>query len=160
MTEFVHFTVDGDRLALPLEEVREIARISRMTPVPRSPAAIRGLANIRGRVVTLLDAEVLYGLRPPEGAALEASGQAVVFAAPRDHLALFTRSRVDIGRGQEADLPPETPGASPAAAPGRGSRAPLGRLVLFGDGVVHLIPTGDLQAHCEDQVLERYRRRV
>jgi chemotaxis signal transduction protein len=160
MTEFVHFTVDGDRLALILEEVREIAQVSRATPVPRSPASIRGLANIRGRVVTLLDAEVLYGLRPPEGAAFEAPGQAVVFAAPRDHLALFTRSRVDIGRGQEADLPAEAPVASTAAAPSERPRAPLGRLVLFGNGVVHLIPTEDLAAHCEDQVFERYRRRV
>ncbi len=148
---FVHFDVEGDRLGVPLDDVREISRVTRVTPVPRSPACILGVANIRGRVVTLLDADRLYGSEPggpPEG-------HAVVLGPPREHLALFTRSRVDIGKGRDSD------GAQAPAAPAGAerARAPLEGLVLMNGALVHLIPPAGLEAHCEALVLERYRRR-
>jgi len=153
---FVHFELGGDRLALPLSDVREVARVLRHTPVPRAPAHIRGVANIRGRVVTLLDADVLYSAPGGAAAGREDPGQAVVFASPRDHLALFVRSRVQIGRGQEA----EVEGGARGPAPGDGSAPPAGRVVRFEDGIVQMISAADLAAHCEAKVLERYRRRA
>jgi len=151
---FVHFEAGGDRLGLPLDEVKEISRVTRVTPVPRSPGCILGVANIRGRVVTLLDMECLYG--PGPGGPPE--GHAVVLAAPREHLALFTRSRVDIGKGRE----PEG-GAQPAGTATGGAgppRAPLEGLVIMKDHIVHMIPPAALEAHCEALILERYRRRA
>ena len=160
-TTFVHFTVDGDRLAVSLEEIREVARVTQITPVPRSPSIIRGLANIRGRVVTLLDADVIYA-RSARGAGAARSaapggdgGHAVVFSGPRDHLALFTRSRVDLGRGEEASVGGEPAGGSP---PDPGA-PPMGPLLTFGEDVVRLLPAAGIAAHCGARILERYRRR-
>lgn len=149
---FVHFEVEGDRLGLSLEDVTEIATVARITPVPRSPDFVVGLANIRGRVVTLLDAGVLFGAAEPLGA--EGAGQAVVLAAPREHLALFTRSKVDIGRGRESSSP------ASGKAPEREGRPPLEGLVVMDNAVVRLIPPQGLQVHCESRVMERYRRRA
>lgn len=150
---FVHFEAGGHRLGIPLEEVAEIARIRRATPVPRAPEFVAGIANIRGRVVTLLDAERLFGTGdgspgPTAGAMIE--GYAAVLAPPRGHLALFTRSRLDIGRGHEAE------GAAGASAVG----APVEGLAIMDGVLVHLIPPAALHDHCETLVLERYRRRV
>jgi chemotaxis signal transduction protein len=145
----VHFEVSGDRLGLPIEAVREIARVTRVTPVPRSPLCVLGVANIRGRVVTLLDAEWLYG-----GAPGPPEGHAVVLAPPREHLALFTRARVDIGRGRAAEAPPP-PAPSPAGRP-----SPLEGLVVMNGLIVHMVPPAALEAHCEALILERYRRRA
>lgn len=147
---FVHFEVGGDRLGVPIEEVREVARVTRVTPVPRSPGCVLGVANIRGRVVTLLDAESLYGGAPGG----PAEGHAVVCASPREHMALFTRARVDIGRGHEA----APAGQVPAGGPHGG--APLDGLVQMNGMLVHMIPLADLAGHCEALILERYRRRV
>jgi len=155
-TTFVHFELGEDRLALELADVREVARVTRYTPVPRAPALVRGVANIRGRVVTLLDAEVLYGGPEGERAPGPQAGQAVVLAPPRDHLALFVRSRVQIGRGQEA----EVEGGPRGRVPADGSGAPAGRVVRFEQGIVQMIPAAGLAAHCEAKLLERYRRRA
>jgi chemotaxis signal transduction protein len=151
---FVHFEIGGDRLAVLLDEIREVARVSKVTPVPRADASVRGVANIRGRVVTLLDLDVLYarpgGAAPPR----EGTGHAVVLAPPRDNLALFTRSRVDIGRGEESTIAGE---ARQGAADPRS--APLGPLLSFRGDVVHLLPTAELAAACEARVLSRFRHR-
>jgi len=156
---FVHFEIGGGRLAVLLDEIREVARVSKVTPVPRAASAVRGVANIRGRVVTLLDLDVLYA-RPHESAPLrEGPGHAMVLAAPRDNLALFTRSRVDIGRGEESTIAGEAGPGAAARAPSDPRAAPLGPLVSFRGDVVHLLPTAALAAHCEARVLSRFRHR-
>jgi chemotaxis signal transduction protein len=47
----------GRTLALPLEDVRGVARAVPLVPIPGAPAAVAGLANIRGTLVTVLDLE-------------------------------------------------------------------------------------------------------
>ncbi len=155
---FVHFRVDGDTLAVSLGEIREVARVSRVTPVPRAPAMLRGVANIRGRIVTLIDLDVLYA-REPSAAPRGGVGHAVVLAAPRENLALFTRSRVDIGRGEETEVAGAPPPEAASRASGDLSRPPLGALLKFRGELVHLLPTAELAAHCEARVLERFRQR-
>jgi hypothetical protein len=147
---FVHFEAAGDRIGLCLEHVSEIARISRVTPVPRAPDPVLGLANIRGRVVTLLDAERLFG---GSAAPAEGGGHAVVLAAPRDHLAVFTRASVDIGKGRESE-------GGAAADLKRDPAVPVEALAVMGEEVVRLYPPSAIERHCESQVMERYRRRA
>lgn len=50
----------GRLCAMPVEMVREVIRPRAITPVPGAPAVARGLVNVRGMVVTVLDlAEVM-----------------------------------------------------------------------------------------------------
>jgi purine-binding chemotaxis protein CheW len=53
----------GDRLfGLDLMTIREINRILDITPVPHARDHIRGLINLRGQIVTILDLGVRLGL--------------------------------------------------------------------------------------------------
>jgi purine-binding chemotaxis protein CheW len=53
----------GDRLfGLDLMMIREINRILDITPVPHARRHIRGLINLRGQIVTILDLGVRLGL--------------------------------------------------------------------------------------------------
>ncbi len=55
----------GDRLfGLDILVVREINRILDITSVPHAEAHIRGLINLRGQIVTILDLGVKLGLEP------------------------------------------------------------------------------------------------
>jgi purine-binding chemotaxis protein CheW len=57
----------GDRLlGLPIEVVREILRVEDITPVPDAPAGIRGVINLRGEVVTIVDLRIVLGLDEAE----------------------------------------------------------------------------------------------
>lgn len=57
------FTLQGEDYALALTEIREIIPTPDITPVPNMAAAMKGVANLRGRVVTVLDLETHFGLK-------------------------------------------------------------------------------------------------
>jgi len=42
-------------LAVAIEHVREILQVARLTPLPRTPAFVRGVMNLRGAVVPVID---------------------------------------------------------------------------------------------------------
>lgn len=56
----------GIRCAAPLDALSEVVPAGALTPIPGADAAICGLANVRGRVVTVVDGRVLVGA-PPAG---------------------------------------------------------------------------------------------
>jgi purine-binding chemotaxis protein CheW len=55
------FRLHQDTYALPLLRVREIIRFEGTTRVPRVPACIRGVVNLRGNVVPVVDLAVWLG---------------------------------------------------------------------------------------------------
>jgi purine-binding chemotaxis protein CheW len=64
MSQYATFLL-GDRLfGLDLMMIREINRILDITPVPHAKPHIRGLINLRGQIVTILDLGVRLGLEP------------------------------------------------------------------------------------------------
>ena len=71
--------------ALPMASVSEIREVQSPTPGPGAPPVVAGLAEIRGRVVTLFDLARVFSLDPgPDEGRL-----AVQFSGPRSHLALL-----------------------------------------------------------------------
>ena len=55
------FLLHEDTYALPLLRVREILRFEGATRIPRVPACIRGVVNMRGNVVPVVDLAVWLG---------------------------------------------------------------------------------------------------
>src|SRR5437870_13646015 len=60
--EILVFEVGGQRYGLPAAEVREILRAVAIVPLPRAPAIIEGIINIRGTVVPVLDLRTRFRL--------------------------------------------------------------------------------------------------
>jgi purine-binding chemotaxis protein CheW len=55
----------GDEIvAVGIEDVREILQIMRMTPLPRTPDFVRGVMNLRGAVVPVVDLSARLGRAP------------------------------------------------------------------------------------------------
>src|SRR2546425_3303242 len=44
-------------------KVREIIRMQKITPVPQMPAFVKGVINLRGRVIPIVDMRVKFGLK-------------------------------------------------------------------------------------------------
>jgi purine-binding chemotaxis protein CheW len=66
MSQYSTFRL-GDRMfGLDIVLIREINKILDITPVPHSLSHIRGLINLRGQIVTILDLGVRLGLPRPE----------------------------------------------------------------------------------------------
>ncbi len=53
--------VSGQRVAIPLEETREIIAARPLTRLPGAPVWVAGLVNLRGSVVTVIDLDARLG---------------------------------------------------------------------------------------------------
>ncbi len=70
MPRFLAFDIAGRRFALAAEVVREVTRAVTIAPLPRAPAIVEGVINVRGQVVPVLDVRSRFGL-PPQSLAPE-----------------------------------------------------------------------------------------
>ncbi len=62
LSRWVNFTVDDETYALNVLDVQEVLRDAEITPIPGAPDAIIGIINLRGNVVTVVDARIFFGL--------------------------------------------------------------------------------------------------
>jgi len=56
------FFLDQEEYGVDVKLVQEIIRVSEITPVPRAPEFIRGVINLRGRIIPVLDLKRKLGL--------------------------------------------------------------------------------------------------
>ncbi len=66
MERYCTFHVKGMTIGLDVGTVREVVRLSSITPVPLTAPEIRGLINLRGDIVTAIDLGVRFGFAPVE----------------------------------------------------------------------------------------------
>lgn len=52
----------GEAYGIAVLNVREIIRLQKITPVPQLPAHVRGVINLRGRVIPVLDLRIAFRL--------------------------------------------------------------------------------------------------
>jgi purine-binding chemotaxis protein CheW len=57
----VVFQVDERSYALPLEQVVEVIRMVAVTPVPDAPAWVKGVINLRGSLIPMIDLRPRFG---------------------------------------------------------------------------------------------------
>ncbi|HXK04359.1 MAG TPA: chemotaxis protein CheW [Verrucomicrobiae bacterium] len=62
------FLLAGTHYAIPIRHVLELDAMPRITTVPNVPGFVRGVTNLRGEIVVVLDLRVLLGLGPVESA--------------------------------------------------------------------------------------------
>ncbi len=69
--QLVTMTIDGQLYGIPILNVQDIVEPEQITPVPRSPSAIAGVLNLRGRIVTVLDLRKCLGDLSDDGPATQ-----------------------------------------------------------------------------------------
>lgn len=60
--QFLRFSVGADAYAVRIELVREILEVCQMTPLPLMPTFVRGVMNLRGAVVPVVDLAARLGM--------------------------------------------------------------------------------------------------
>ncbi|MGB1238007.1 MAG: chemotaxis protein CheW [Pseudomonadales bacterium] len=60
--QWATFKVNKELFAIDVMQVKEVLRYSEITPVPGSSSYIRGIINLRGNVVTVIDTRLLFNL--------------------------------------------------------------------------------------------------
>lgn len=60
--KYLTFVLGGESYAIPVLKVREIIRLTSITLVPQMPAFIRGVINLRGKIIPVMDLRRRFGL--------------------------------------------------------------------------------------------------
>jgi purine-binding chemotaxis protein CheW len=60
--QYLTFTLERELFALDIASVREVLELANITRVPRTPDFIRGVINLRGRAVPVVDLKLKFGL--------------------------------------------------------------------------------------------------
>ena len=90
---FVTFTVAGQMFGVPVIRVQDILTPDAIAPVPGSPKQVRGLINLRGRIVTVIDMRTHLSLPKAEAGQC---GMCVTVEARGDFYTLFVDSVGDV----------------------------------------------------------------
>ena len=64
--KFLTFTLGNELYGVPVLKVREIIRMVDITVVPQMPAYIKGVINLRGRIIPVVDLRTKFGLAGAE----------------------------------------------------------------------------------------------
>lgn len=62
--QYLIFTSNGESFAIDILPVREIIEFGQLTEVPMMPAMVRGVINLRGAVVPVIDLSARFGRGP------------------------------------------------------------------------------------------------
>jgi purine-binding chemotaxis protein CheW len=60
-TQYLTFLLGGEMYAIGILNIKEIIEYGQITEVPMMPAFIRGVINLRGRVVPVIDLQARFG---------------------------------------------------------------------------------------------------
>lgn len=61
MKQYLSFRLDGEQYAIKVTSIREVLDIPPITRVPRMPEYMRGVINLRGSVVPVVDLKKKFG---------------------------------------------------------------------------------------------------
>lgn len=108
--EIICFEVGDSLFGLPMNQVQEISRDVEVWPVPHAPREVKGLINLRGRVVTVMDvhSRLEIASTQPHG-----NGRNIIVRSEGELIALHVDRIVDTLTIARRDVKPAPKDASP-----------------------------------------------
>jgi purine-binding chemotaxis protein CheW len=64
--QLVVFNIGKEEFGVEIMRVQEIIRMTSITGIPQAPAYIRGIINLRGRIIVVLNLNVIMGMETKE----------------------------------------------------------------------------------------------
>jgi len=66
INSYLSFKLGDDEFAAHVSKVLNILEMIKITPVPRSPEYMKGVVNLRGAVLPIIDTRIKFGMTPTE----------------------------------------------------------------------------------------------
>jgi purine-binding chemotaxis protein CheW len=92
---FVTFRVADHLFGVPVMRVQDILTPHTIAPVPGGPKEVRGLINLRGRIVTVVDMRTRLSL-PPRSSDAKTGGMCVTVERDGEYYTLFVDTIGDV----------------------------------------------------------------
>jgi purine-binding chemotaxis protein CheW len=60
--KYLTFNLDKEEYGIGILKIKEIIGMMPITPVPRTPACVKGVINLRGKVIPVIDLRLKFGM--------------------------------------------------------------------------------------------------
>jgi purine-binding chemotaxis protein CheW len=70
MKQLISFTVGEEEYGLELLRVREVIRMRQVTWLPKAPTSVKGIINLRGEIIPIIDLRERFGLKKGDSTAM------------------------------------------------------------------------------------------
>lgn len=64
--KFLTFFLEGEEYGIEILKVREIIGMMSVTPVPQSPSQLKGVINLRGKIIPVFDLRLMFAMQERE----------------------------------------------------------------------------------------------
>ena len=64
--KYLTFALAGEEYGIGILKIKEIIGLMPITPVPQTPEHIKGVINLRGKVIPVVDLRLKFGMEPAE----------------------------------------------------------------------------------------------
>ena len=108
--QFISFSVGEEEYGLELLRVKEVIRVREITWLPKAPSFVKGIINLRGDVIPIIDLRDKFGLDPREDTA-QTRVIVVELEGRLTGLVVDSASQVVRIPGDQVDPPPAVPGS-------------------------------------------------
>ena len=104
--DIVEFLLAHEHYAVELESVVEVYPLKELTPLPCTPAFVRGVVNVRGHIVAVIDIKTFFNL---PGNALAESNKVIILGRGDAKLAVLADEVLGVRELPATDLQPALP---------------------------------------------------
>lgn len=64
--QYLTFQLMSEQYGVAIETVREINQFGEITPVPRTPDYVKGVMNLRGKIIPVVNLRIKFGMAPQD----------------------------------------------------------------------------------------------
>lgn len=98
--QLIIFRIGEEEFGIPIYEVQEIIKAGMITPVPDSPNFIKGLINVRGNIVAIIDVRARFSLHT----APQVARHIVIVKEESGAFGLMVDEVIEVLRIQESEI--------------------------------------------------------
>jgi len=106
VVDVVEFMLAHEHYAVGIEAVVEVYPLKEMTPLPCTPAFVRGVVNVRGQIVAVIDIKTFFNL---PGNALADSNKVIILGSDATKLAVLADEVLGVRELPAGALQPALP---------------------------------------------------
>jgi purine-binding chemotaxis protein CheW len=89
--QIVVFKLGKEEYGLSIDQIKEVVITPNITRMPQTPPFVKGVANVRGNVIAILDLEVKFGLSHPSDDADLRSNYTLVIESDEYKMGILVR---------------------------------------------------------------------
>lgn len=103
-TQLIVFKLGKEEYGLTIDQIKEVVLTPTITRMPQTPAYIKGVANIRGNIIAILDLEEKFGIADKSGESVKVGNYTLVVASEEYKIGILVKEVPNTLSVSKADI--------------------------------------------------------